>query len=77
MAGDLSAMYDEFDSALACEMTKEAISNLPQWTRGRRRDFVNVIYAGGQVQWGKANEGPAASIRNSIPPLTVGHRKHI
>ena len=55
MIGDLSAMYDEIDPALACDMAQEAISNLPRWTGGRRRDFVNMTCAGGQVQWGKAN----------------------
>ena len=29
MVGDLSAMYDEIDPALACEMTQEAIGNPP------------------------------------------------
>ena len=42
MAGDLSAMYDEIDPALACEMAQEAIGSLPRWTGGRRRDFVNM-----------------------------------
>ena len=55
MVGDLSAMYDEIDPVLACEMTQEAVGNLPRWTGGRRRDFVNMTHAGGQVQWGKAN----------------------
>ena len=55
MIGDLSAMYDEIDPALACDMAQEAISNLPRWTGSRRRDFVNMPYAGGHVQWGKAN----------------------
>ena len=55
MIGGLSAMCDEIDPALACDMAQEAISNLPRWTGGRRRDFVNMAYAGGQVQWGKAN----------------------
>ena len=55
MVGDLSAMYDEIDPALACEMAQEAIGNLPGWTGGHRRDFVNMAYAGGQVQWGEAN----------------------
>ena len=54
-ARDLPAMYDEIDPALACEMAQEAIGNLPRWTGGCRRDFVNMTYAGGQVQWGKAN----------------------
>ena len=53
--GDLSAMYDEIDPALACEMAQEAIGNLPRWTGGRHRDFVNMAYAGGQVQWEKEN----------------------
>ena len=48
-------MYDEIDPALACDMAQEAIGNLPRWTGGRRRDFVNMACAGGQVQWGKAN----------------------
>ena len=52
---DLSAMYDEIDPALAYEISREAIGNLSRWTGGRRRDFVNMTYAGGQVQWGKAN----------------------
>ena len=55
MVGDLSAMYDEIDPALACEMAQEANGNLPRWTGGRRRDYVNMTSAGGQVQWGKAN----------------------
>ena len=57
MIGDLSAMYDEIDPALACAMAQEAIGNLqlPRWAGGRRRDFVNMTYAGGQVQWGNAN----------------------
>ena len=46
MNGDLSAMYDEIDPALACEMAQEAIGNLPRWTVGRRRDFVNMPYTG-------------------------------
>ena len=33
-------------------MAQEAIDNLPRWTGGR--DFVNMPYAGGQVQWGKS-----------------------
>ena len=48
-------MYDEIDTALACGMAQEAIGNLPRWTGSRRRDFVNMPYAGGHVQWGKAN----------------------
>ena len=55
MVGDLSAMNDEIDPALACEMAREAIGNLPRWTGVRCRNFVNMTYAGGQVQWGKAN----------------------
>ena len=55
MIGDLSAMYDEIDPAVACAMAQDAIGNLPRWTGGHRRDFVNMIYTGGQVQWGKAN----------------------
>ena len=55
MIGDLSAMYDEIDPALACDMGQEAIGNLPRWTGGRRCDFVNMTCAGGQVQWGKTN----------------------
>ena len=55
MVGDLSAMYDEIDPVLACEMTQEAVGNLPRWTGGRRRAFVNMTHAGGQVQWGKSN----------------------
>ena len=35
-------------------MAQEAIYNLPRWTGGRRGS-VNMTYAGGQVQWGKAN----------------------
>ena len=42
--GDLSAMYDEIDPALACEMAQEAIGNLPRWTGGHRRDFVNMTW---------------------------------
>ena len=48
-------MYDEIDPALARDMAQEALGNPPRWTGGRRRDFVNMTYAGGQVQWGKAN----------------------
>ena len=33
--GDLSAMYDEVDPALARDKAEEAISHLPEWT-GRR-----------------------------------------
>ena len=55
IVGDLSAKYDEIDPALACEMAHEAVGNLPRWTGGRRRDYVNMAYAGGQVQQGKAN----------------------
>ena len=55
MIGDLSAMHDEIDPALACAVAQESIGNLPTWTGGRRRDFVNMTYAGGHVQWGKAN----------------------
>ena len=36
-------------------MAQEAIGNLSRWTGGCRRDFVNMTYAGGQVQWGEAN----------------------
>ena len=32
MVGDLSAMCDEIDPALACEMAIEAIDDLPKWT---------------------------------------------
>ena len=48
-------LYGEIDPALACEMTQEAIGNLPRWTGGRCRDFANMPYTGGQVQWGNAN----------------------
>ena len=41
MIGDLSAMYDEIDPALACDMAQEAIRNLPRWTGACRHDFVN------------------------------------
>ena len=44
MVGGLSAMYDEIDPALACEMAKEGIGNLPKWTRGRHCDLVNMTY---------------------------------
>ena len=54
MIGDLSAMFDEIDPALACDMAQGAIGNLPRWTGGRRRGFMNMAYAVGQVQWGKA-----------------------
>ena len=30
--GDLSAMYDEIDPALACDKAEEAISHLSEWT---------------------------------------------
>ena len=30
--GDLSAMYDKIDPALACDKAEEAISHLPEWT---------------------------------------------
>ena len=63
MIGDLSAMYDEIDRALACAMAQEAIGNLPRWTGGRRRDFVNMsYYAGGQVQRGNANRGNSLTV---------------
>ena len=56
MVGDLSAMYDEIDPDLACAMAQEAIGSLPRWTGGRRCDLtVNMPYAGGQGQWGKAD----------------------
>ena len=51
----MSAMYDEIGPALACEMAQEAIGNLHRWTGGRHRDYVNMTYAEGQVQWGKTN----------------------
>ena len=38
-----------------CAMAQEAIGDLPRWTGGPCRDFVNMPYAGGQVQWGKSN----------------------
>ena len=56
MVGDLSAMYNEIDPALACEMAQEAIGNLPRWTRGRRRDCVNMTYAGGRCSGEKQIE---------------------
>ena len=55
MVGAPSAMYAEIDPALACAMAHEAIGNPPRWTWGRLRDLVSMIYAGGQVQLGKAN----------------------
>ena len=57
IAGDLSAMYDEIDPALACETAQGEIGNLPRWTGGRRRDFVNMTY-----------EGPATSSGHRNPP---------
>ena len=56
MIGDLSAMYDEIDPAPACAMAQEAIGNLPRWTGVRRRDFVNMTYAGLRV----GGQGPGA-----------------
>ena len=35
-------------------MAKEVIGNIPKWTGCRRRGVVNMPYAGGQVQYGKA-----------------------
>ena len=55
MVGDLSAMCDEIEPALACEMAQEAIGNLPRRTGGRRRDFVDMAYLGWQVQWENSN----------------------
>ena len=53
--GDLSAMYDEIDPALACDKAEEAISYLPEWTGRRSASWLNMSYRGGLVSWGKAN----------------------
>ena len=67
MVGEISAMYDVIDPALACEMATvsptEASGNLPKLTGGRRSDFVDMPYAGGQVQWGKANRDCTCGLR--------------
>ena len=53
--GDLSAMYDEIDPALACSKAEEAISHLPEWTGKRSASWLNVSYRGGLVEWRKTN----------------------
>ena len=53
--GDLSAMYDEIDPALACDKAEEAISHLPEWTGKRSALWLNMSYRGSLVCWGKAN----------------------
>ena len=53
--GDLSAMYDEIDCALACDKAEEAISHLSEWTGRRSASWLNMSYCGGLVESGKAN----------------------
>ena len=53
--GDLSAMHDEIDPALACDKAEEAISHLSEWTGKRSALWRNMSYRGGLVHWGKAN----------------------
>ena len=47
--GDLSAMYDEIDPALACDKSEEAISHLPEWTGKRSTSWLNMSYHGDLV----------------------------
>ena len=53
--GDLPAIYDEIDPALACGKAEEAISHLPEWTGRRSALLLNMSYRGGLVRWGNAN----------------------
>ena len=39
---DLSAMYDEIDTALACGKPEEAIPHLPEWTGMRSASWLNM-----------------------------------
>ena len=60
--GDLSAMYDEIDPALACDKAEEAISHLPEWTGRRSTSWLNMSYRGGLVEWGKADRDCRVSV---------------
>ena len=60
--GDLSAMYDEMDPALACHEAEEANSHLPEWTGKRSASWVNMSYRGGLVEWGKAGRDGQVSV---------------
>ena len=51
MIGDLFAMYDEVDPALACDMAQEAIGNPPRWTGGRRRVVNMTCQGSGLRSW--------------------------
>ena len=48
--GDLSAMYDEIDPALACDKAEEAISHLSEWTGRRSISWLIMSYRGGLVE---------------------------
>ena len=54
--GDLSAVYDEIDPALAYDKAEEAISHLSEWTGRRSTSWLNMSYHdhGGLVEWAKA-----------------------
>ena len=49
IVGNLSAMYDELDPALACDNAEDAISHLPEWTGRRSASWLNMSYRGGVV----------------------------
>ena len=61
-AGDLSAMYDEIDPALACDKAEEAISHLSEWTGKRSALWLNMSYRGGLVHWEKANRDARVNV---------------
>ena len=52
---DLSAMYDEVDTNLACDKAEIAISRLSEWTGRRLCKWLNMAYNGSHVTWGKSN----------------------
>ena len=52
--GDLSAMYDEIDPALACDKAENAISHLSELTGRRSTSWLNMSYRGGLVEWKKS-----------------------
>ena len=53
--GDLSAMYDEGHSNLACENAEIAISRLLEWTGRRLCKWLNAAYNRSHGAWAKAN----------------------
>ena len=53
--GDLSAMYDKIDPALACDKAEQAISHLLEWTGRKSASWLNMSHRGGRIEWGKAS----------------------